>query len=284
MTRRAGVLARVAVLAVLEAAAFVVAGAAMSSAARAAGGDTAATLVDAMRAARASDGFELRVALTASGPRAGTGTGTGTDTAASPEGAALEPVKVAIVGQADAAGERVLVRGIAPARVRDAVVMASHVDRRVAARAGGAAVDPQAVLFGTGLVAWDLLAPWWDWPDARVTGTAEVGGHACTELRSRAPAAGGEGEAVAEVLSCIDARRGLAWRTRLFDRHHRLLRELVVEREIRTQAGTSAAKLATITSADGRTTRVEVYAGDEHHRIEPGTFAALDDAAARSAR
>lgn len=238
---------------------------------------SAAALVEAMASARASEGFELRMTLTPV-PAA----------PATPAAAPPETIKVAVIGRADAAGERVLVRGLAPERVRDAVVMAARVDARVTsrvtaganAREGSTAVAPEARLFGTDLVTWDLLAPWWAWPDAQVTGTAEVGGHACTEVRSRAPAgpaAGADGAGtVAEVLSCVDARRGLAWRTRLYDRRHRLLRDIVVEREIRTQAGTSAAKVATITAADGRTTRVEVYAGDEHHRIEPGTFAALE--------
>ena len=79
-------------------------------------------------------------------------------------------------------------------------------------------------------------------------------------------------QAVTEVLSCVDSREGMAWRVALFDRHGRALRTIEVEQAVRLQAGTSAPRRATITGPQGRTSRVEVYDGDERYQVPPGTF------------
>ena len=237
--------------------------AALAATAIAARADDAARLVDAMKAARASEGFELRFTATRVPGPAG--------------GEPAEPARIAVIGQLGGPVEHLLARAIAPAALRDDEVLVEQAEGVLHARARAAAhpeaaadVDPGARLFGTALAAWDLMTPWWQWPDQQVLGSDEVDGHACIELRSRQHAS--DDAAVAEVRSCVDAREGLAWRVRLFDRRHRLVRTIVVERAMRTQAGTSTAKRALVTRADGGATRIEVYGGDEHHLVGPDTF------------
>jgi hypothetical protein len=217
-------------------------------------------LVDEMREARGSDGFEIRMDV---------------DTT-SPDGARGEQIKLALIGDGSDRRRRLLIRALAPEHLRGNSLVAIALDGRVDARAKPAnaaaarAVDPARALFGSALVAWDVLAPWWDWTDQAIGEREAVNGHACVEIRSRAPRA--DAGPVREVVSCVDAEQALAWRTRLLDGRGRELRTIVVVRAMRTQAGRSVARSAVIDAADGSVTRLEVYAGDEHHSIAPGTF------------
>ncbi len=226
----------------------------------AAAGKSALALAESMRAARESDGFELRITL--QGPGA----------------AARDALRIALIGQSREGRERLLVRGIAPAGIRGhAIVCERSADPGEEpscvqdTSADTVRTDAMAGIFGSTLVAWDLMAPWWDWPVQVDEGPQAIAGHACTQVRSRPerrPVSG-----VSEALSCVDARNGMAWKTTLFDSHHRVLRSIEARRDIRTQAGHSTARSAAITDADGAVTLVEVYAGDEHYQVRPDTFA-----------
>ena len=232
----------------------------LGAAAAARGAESAAQLVEAMRAARVSAGFEIRLTVRAPG----TGSPGGT-------------TRLALIGQSDAEHDRLLVRAIAPAWLRDRAIVSERLGERIVATAFGPdaaaapmPADPTAGLFGSGLVVWDLMAPWWNWPD-QVAGPARaVAGHACTELRSRPDPH--EAGVVREVVSCVDPRIGLAWLTLLFDDRHQLLRSIEVTRDMRTQGGAAAARSATITDGDGGVTLVDVYGGDEQYQIRPHTF------------
>lgn len=223
-------------------------------------GTSASALVESMRAARESDGFEMRVTLRRSGAPA------------------EESIKIALIGQFRDGRERLLVRGIAPADIRGRSIVSERFADRVestsyehdATQSGGRA-DPLAGVFGSALAVWDLMAPWWHWAVQIDEGPRTISGHACTQVRSRPDRR--EASAVAEAISCVDAPNGLAWKTTLLDGHHRALRSIEVTRVMRTQAGRSAARSAAITDAEGAVTLVEVYGGDEHYQIRADTFA-----------
>jgi hypothetical protein len=222
-------------------------------------GRSASPLVEAMQAARESEGFEIRLTLRRSG------------------GGTEESTRIALIGQSIEGRERLLVRAISPSGIRDRAIVSERVGDHVRSTAYGpdatsAAMraDPMAGVFGSGLVVWDLMAPWWNWPDQVDEGPQAVGGRQCTQIRSRP--AGKEASPVREVLSCVDAANGLSLKTMLFDGRHRMLRSIEVTRDIRTQAGRSTARSASIADADGAVTFVDVYSGDEHYLIRPGTF------------
>ncbi len=221
---------------------------------------SASALVESMRAARESDGFEMRVSLQRSGAAAG------------------DVVKIALIGQFHDGRERLLVRGIAPADIRGHSIVSERFGDRIestsyeqASTPGASRADPSAGVFGSAMIVWDLMAPWWDWPVQIDEGPRTISGHACTQVRSRSDHRR-EGSTVTEAISCVDAPNGLAWRTTLLDSHHHVLRSIEVTRVLRTQAGRSAARSASITDADGTVTLVEVYGGDEHYEIRPDTF------------
>jgi hypothetical protein len=216
---------------------------------------SASALVESMRAARESDGFEMRVTLQRSG----------------------DAVKIALIGQFRDGRERLLVRGIAPANIRGHSIVSERFGDRVESTSfehdstpGASQADPLAGIFGSALIVWDLMTPWWDWPVQIDEGPRTISGHACTQVRSRPDRR--EASAVAEAISCVDALNGLAWKTTLLDSHHHVLRSIEVTRVIRTQAGRSTARSGSITDADGAVTLVEVYGGDEHYEIRPDTF------------
>ena len=225
----------------------------------------AAALAKSVRQARVSEGFEVRLSLTvidADGHRAA-------------------PIKLAVVGQFGVDRARLVVRGISPDAVRDRFVAAER-DAGGRVRAlqyvtpladGVAEADPLARLFGSDLVVWDMLSPWWDWPQQSAAGTGAVAGRDCTVVRSQANAPAAQ---VREVVSCVDAALGLALKTELLDARRAPVRTTAVEQVLRNVSGVAFVKRMTITSADKSATEVEVYAGDENYAIAADTFAALD--------
>jgi hypothetical protein len=226
---------------------------------------SAAALAKSIRQARVSEGFEVRLSLTvidADGHRAA-------------------PIKLAVVGQFGADRARLVVRGISPDAVRDRFVAAER-DASGRVRAlqyvkpladGVAEADPYARLFASDLAVWDMLSPWWDWPQQSAAGTGAAAGRDCTVLRSQAnlPAAH-----VREVVSCVDAALGLALKTEVLDARRAPVRTMAVEQVLRNVSGVAFVKRMTITSADKSATEVEIYAGDENYLIAADTFAALD--------
>jgi hypothetical protein len=128
-------------------------------------------------------------------------------------------------------------------------------------------------LYNTGLRAWDMFEPWWEWASQTAGSIRQIAERDCAEVKSRPPRGR---SAVSEVVSCINADAQLALRTELYDRHHGLLRSMQVEKMIRIDSGGMAAKKLVITEADRTVTEIEVYSGDEHYEIEPDTFAKTD--------
>lgn len=227
------------------------------------------SIARAMREARYSDGFEVRLAVS-------------TIEADDRRGATS---RVAVVGRNLAEAGSVVVRSL----VRSAGQPASIVARldadgtvravRVESSAGGPAVaiDPGADRPFAGLSIWDMLTPWWQWPRQTLNGQTNVGGHDCSLVTSSGP-----GDlAVRSVVSCVDLDGRIALRTDLLDRNGERLRRIEVTQTLRNSKGTLSPKKIRITEPGRMPLEVEVYAGDEHYVVDPGVFLLLDGAAAR---
>ncbi len=228
------------------------------------GAETSApALAEAMRQARNSDGFSARMNVTV----------------IQSDGHRALPFKIAVIGQIDANGQRLLIRGISPDTVRNRYFAAERNNEgRIRAIAYTTVhaiknVDPAEPLFGSGLVLWDMLAPWWNWSQQSSGAVEQIAGRSCTPIHSLAA---GNNSSIHEVISCVDPDAKLAMRTQLLDRHHNPIRSFMVKKTMRKESGALAASKLTVTTADRVLTEVEVYSGDEHYRIEPDTFAALD--------
>lgn len=227
--------------------------------------DTSASAVaETMKQAKYSPGFEARLNVFVT----------------KPNGAHPEPFKVAVIGQMSADKQRLLVRGISPDTVRERFVIAERGnDGRIKAvgyRNGAehAAVNPASGIFNSGLVAWDMFTPWWNWPQQTLEGRDQVNGRECSKIRSATEDAS---SAIREVESCVDLTAKLALRTRLYDGRHTLLRTTTVTAVMRKgDSGRLVAKKLFITDASRTRTDVEVYAGDDQYEISAETFAVLD--------
>lgn len=225
---------------------------------------SAGDLADAMLNRLYSDGFEARmtISVTKSG------------------GAHAGPIKVAVIGQLGTGRQRLLVKGISPDSVHDRFVA---VERKPdgttrAIQYDGASenvseVDPFANLFETGVVVWDLLSPWWQWPLQRIVGTDHRDGRNCTVVRSKHADAISP---IVEVVSCVEPGTGLALRTQLFDARGTLVRTKELGQIVHTASGSVVAKTLSIKGRDGSVTEIDVYGGDEQYSIRADTFARLD--------
>ncbi|HEX5363059.1 MAG TPA: hypothetical protein VFW59_02225 [Gallionella sp.] len=223
----------------------------------------AAALAEAMQQARYSDGFTVRMNIAS----------------IQPNGRRAMPFKLAVIGQIDAKRQRLLIKGISPDMVRNRFVVAErNADGRIRAigytepsAADIGKVDPTAPLFDSGLVLWDMLAPWWEWPRQNMGETEQIAGRSCTLVRSQTDE---NFSPIREVISCVDEKARLSLRTQLFDRRHTLIRTISVKQTMRKDSGALAAKKLTIT--DHAVTEVEVYSGDEHYQVTADTFAQFD--------
>ena len=230
-----------------------------------AGVPSAASLAKLMREAQLSNGFSARMNVAV----------------IKADGRRMLPFKIALIGQMTADRQRLLIRGIAPASVgkhyfaaetsTDGVIRAiAYTEQPSSMSVATPALTP---LFDSGLVIWDMLSPWWDWPEQTLGEAEQIDGHACSVVTSLAPA----GDLpVHEVVSCIDQDAKLSLRTQLFDKRHRLIRTITVEHMMRMASGAMAAKRLTITEADRSRTEIEVYSGDENYLIGAETFSRLD--------
>lgn len=211
----------------------------------------AAQVVGRLREARLSPGFELRLRVVdaAAGATAGNG------------------LKLSLVGRFEPDRRSLAIRGIAPETVNGQIMVIDHAAgcTRAADRSGS--VDPFAELHGSGLAAWDLVAPWLDWQQQSLGGGDRVAGRECTVLRSR-----NDDGPIREVRSCVDTEAGLTLRTRLFDAQGRLLRSIQVLATTRKESGALAARRIAITRGD-RHTELEAYSGDEHYEVPADAFA-----------
>jgi len=225
---------------------------------------SAAAFTETIRQARYSDGFEARMNVSVFRP----------------DGEHVSTFKFAVIGQVGKNRQRLLIRGIAPKQIRNRHIAAerdsdgpiraiSYENTAINVSAG---LDPASRLFGSGMVLWDLFAPWWNWSRQEWIGNRLSGENGCTAIHSQT----GGNALVREVVSCVDRDAKLSLNTQLFDREHKLLRTIAVERTMRKTSGKLAAKKLTITERDGTVTEVEVYSGDENYVITADTFAALD--------
>ncbi|MCK9201823.1 MAG: hypothetical protein M0P59_01540 [Gallionella sp.] len=229
-------------------------------------GADAGALVETMKQARLSEGFEARMEVA---------------TIASNGRRAL-PFKLSVTGQVGKDRQRLRIRGISPDKVRGRYVAAErNAEGRIRAIAYDEQLpgniektDPAARLFDSGLVLWDMFGAWWNWPQQSIEGSDKVGGRACTLMRSRTDDGASP---VREVLSCVDGNAKLSLRTQLYDRRHTLLRTIAVKQTMRKESGALAAKKLAITEADRTVTEVEVYSGDEHYLVNADTYAPLDN-------
>lgn len=219
---------------------------------------------DSMRKARLSEGFEARLNVFVT----------------KANGAHPAPLKLAVIGQISADRQRLVIRGISPEAARNrsyAVERGSDGRiRGVESRAAGEQneFDPYVRMFDSGLVAWDMLSPWWGWPKQFLKGMEQIDGRDCLKLRSMTD---DEKSPIREVESCVDLQAKLSLKTLLFDSRHVLIRATTVGKVMRKgDAGAMAAKKLTIRDAAKMLTEIEVYAGDEQYEINAGTFAALD--------
>ena len=218
-------------------------------------------LVDSMRQAGFSDGFELRMNITT----------------VSPIGHRSQLIKAAVIGQFGPDRQRLTIRGISPEQVRNRSLIAERSnDARIKVIEYGVQSgdgNPYGNLFDSGIVLWDMFSPWWDWPKQQLRGRDRLAGHDCTVISSQSDA---DNSPIREVVSCVDPDTKLSLRTQLFDSRHALIRTISVGQVIRKQSGYGAAKRLSIVSADNSLTEVEVYGGDEHYAITAATFAPLD--------
>ena len=185
-----------------------------------------------------------------------------------------------MIGQLGPEQQRLLVKGISPDSVHDRFVA---VERKSdgsirAIQYGGASasvseVDPFANVFETGVVVWDLLSPWWQWPQQRIAGADYRDGRDCIVIRSKR--ADGTSP-IAEVVSCVDPDTRLALRTQLFDARGVLVRTKELSQTLRTASGSVIAKALSIKERNGSVTDIEVYGGDEQYSIRDDTFSRLD--------
>jgi hypothetical protein len=223
---------------------------------------SANALAETMRQAKYSDGFEARLNVLVT----------------KADGAHPAPLKLAVIGQLAAERQRLLIRGIAPATVRNHAIAAERSGngriRAVESRAANeyAAFDPQSRMFDTGLVVWDMFSPWWGWPRQSLEGIERIKGRECEKIRS---VTDDKNSLVREVESCVDRQAKLSLITRLFDSRHTLLRTLSVEQVLRKGAVLTAKGLAVAEAGKARTD-IEVYAGDEEYQVSAETFAALN--------
>jgi len=223
-----------------------------------------AQIVDSVAKERRSNGFEVRLKISSLGS----------------DGQRSGSVKLAIIGQVTAERERLHFRGISPDNVHDRRFASEKgADGRIRLfeiaddRSGAVTeIDPSSRLFDTGLVLWDMFAPWWNWPTHRFGASERVAGRQCTIVQSES---GSDSSAIRAVSSCIDRDAKLSLRTQLFDRERALIRTILVERLVRKESGAMAAKQLRIIAAGHLTTEIEVYGGDENYFVTPDTFAAL---------
>lgn len=222
-------------------------------------------LVKAVRAQRSSEGFEARLQVVT------------TDSA----GRRGAPMRLAVIGQFETNRLRLLFRAIAPGELRDRTIVAEltpdgrivATERSTAEPSEAKTADPYAALFGSGLVVWDLLAPWWYWPGQFLEGTGTFFGQKCEIVRSRLRAAP---TPISEAVSCVRRDALLSLSTRLVDGRGEVVRTILLTQTARRESGALTPRRFTVAASNGSVTQVEIYSADEHHPIDATTFAMLD--------
>jgi len=226
---------------------------------------TASDLAKMMQQAKYSEGFEARLNVLIT----------------KANGSHPLPFKLAVIGQFNATKQRLVIRGVSPEVVRNHFYAAENSsDGRVKAvesrgqASGYDEIDPNARMYNSGLVAWDMLGLWWGWQRQEMEGGGQINGRECVKIRS---VADDKNSVVQEVESCVDPLAKLSLRTRMFDHSHALLRTTsVAHLAHKGEGGGMMAKKLSIKEADKTLAEIEVYAGDEQYQISAETFAMLD--------
>lgn len=229
-------------------------------------GISATAVAEMMKQARYSDGFEARMNVLIT----------------KANGAHPAPFKLAVIGQFSPGKQRLALRGISPETVRNHFYAAeAGSDGHVRAVSSHSKVasdyvesDPNAMMFNSGLVVWDMFGLWWNWPRQLVDGVEQINGRECVKIRSFTD---DKNSVVREVESCVDQGAKLSLRTRMFDGGHTLLRTTAVAHLAhKGEGGTMMAKNLKIVADSNMLTDIEIYAGDEQYQISAETFAMLD--------
>ena len=216
-----------------------------------------------MQAVRLSDGFSARMnvaVIEANGKR-------------------QVPFKLSIIGQLNSEHRRLLLRVVAPAGIQHNRIVAEIKNGKVVAaaytEAPGAPVADFAEdqdIFDSGLRLWDMFAPWWDWPEQKVIGTANIRGLPCMLVRS---AENPVADHARSVVSCIDTSRKISLRTEIWGPDNKLLRTIEVIGTQRRDSGITVAKKVQRKDYSGRITESEVYSGDENYEVSDVMFSRL---------
>ena len=231
--------------------------------------DAGASLARAMREAHVSDGFEVRMSVSI----------------LEPDGDRRAPYRVAVVGQASGDGGWISVRPLVR-QAGQAVNVVARLDAEGAVRAvrlngrSGApavAIDPYADRTLDGLSVWEMLSPWWQWPQQTLQGETQIAGRTCSLITSRAT----PDAIVRSVASCVDTRGRIALRTDLLDARGERLRRIEVTQVIRNARGSLNPKRILITEPGRAGVELDLYAGDEHYVVDREAFPALNDAGFR---
>jgi len=220
---------------------------------------TAQDMAAAMKASLLSEGFQVRMRVTVA------------------DAETPHTLKLAVVGQFDGSLARLAMRVISPEAMRNQSIVAQYrngvhpsaMSHGEHGNAGDLAIDPYKTLFCTQLIPADMFAIWWDWPQQTLGESMHIAGRDCTVVHSRGGTLSGP---LREVDSCVDVKGKLSLRTQIFGAEHKVLRTITVEKTMRKEDGTLAARRLTVKAEDGTSSIVEVYDGDEHYRPTAENF------------
>lgn len=216
-----------------------------------------------MQATRLSNGFSARMnvaVIEANGKR-------------------QEPFKLSIIGQLNSEHRRLLLRGVSPAGIQHKRIVAEIKNGKIVAATYAEAPETPIAdfaedqdIFDSGLRLWDMFAPWWDWREQKVIGTADIRGVSCIRVRSAENAVAAHARS---VVSCIDTSRKISLRTEIWGPDNKLMRTIEVLSTQRRNSGTIVAKKVQLKNYSGRITESEVYSGDENYEVSDVMFSRL---------
>ncbi|MBF0281074.1 MAG: outer membrane lipoprotein-sorting protein [Zetaproteobacteria bacterium] len=194
-----------------------------------------------------------------------------------------QPLKVALIGRYVEQQQQLLIRGITPAKYTHQIYAAEvgkNQPPRMFRRYGveNHSVEPfniESPLFDSGLIAYDMLMPWWYWHDQQLIGNQMVNGHDCIVIQSvEQPLL--IGQEIHRVISYIDRKELFPWRIEIFNNEQQRLRTLEVQQVMRLESGALTAKALTVEQFNHQVSKIFIYSGDEHYLIQPESFSILE--------
>jgi len=225
--------------------------------------DANLVIIDAMKSASYSRGFEVRLKIST----------TNSDR--------VDVIKVSVIGEFLSTRKRLLIRGISPISIFNHLVVAEQIgtdtykivesdgkteDRKIRS-------DPFVKIFSSDLILWDFFEPWWQWPKQIIGSKKYVDSHECTSIKSQTE---NQKLPVREIVSCIDSEGKISLHTEFYDGHHRLLRTVEVEKTMVKESLTKVAKVMSVCAMADVKSVIELYGGDEHYEINADTFSLLE--------